>query len=64
MSERTSLEASVEQLIVEATDKLMADIDLVRERAGTSDLVTRAMIDRFGGGDLADCWDDYLEATS
>lgn len=60
MSDRTPFEARIERLIVDHTDGMLRAIDRLASEMGVEAGVVDRAVDRFGGGDLADCWFEFL----
>lgn len=60
--ERTQFETRAEQVILDGTQRLLAEIDREARRFAVSDGDVHSILVRFGGDDLAECWLDYLES--
>ena len=59
-TERTPFEREVERRIIDLTDEMMNQIDsLGRKHKATPEQI-RAAVYRFGGSDLAECWEEYV----
>lgn len=59
--EKTAFDLAVEALIVTETQTLLGKIDRLAREHGVSAVIVSRAVDRFGGADLADCWDEYAE---
>lgn len=59
---KTDLDREIENIISADTDRMFDRIDTAARRAGVTDPVTVArIVDRFGGGDLAEFFQDWCE---
>lgn len=60
--EKTAFDHAIEALIVSETEETLYKIDRLAREHGVSGVVVSRAIDRFSGPDLADCWDEYVDA--
>lgn len=60
--EKTAFDYAIESLIVSETQETLHKIDRLAREHGVSTVIVSRAIDRFAGPDLADCWDEYVDA--
>jgi len=60
MNPRTHFEVAAERAIVKHTNNLLNELDRLALRYDVDKAAVSDACEQFSGGDLADCWFDYI----